>query len=165
MKKFELQHTISEPIDKVWEAFTEMEQILQWWIPSTFTVFSASMDFKKDGFFHYGIKTKEGYESWGKFIYQEIIPQEKLVFIVFFSDEQGNITRHPISENWPSEILNTLQFSSDGQNTSIHFTAIPYQSTEQEIATFEASIGVLESGFKATFNQLDSYLKAERMLG
>ncbi|MBK7763252.1 MAG: SRPBCC domain-containing protein [Bacteroidetes bacterium] len=142
-----------------------MEQIIQWWIPKSLSIFSASMDFKVDGFFHYGIKSPEGYESWGKFTYREIAPHEKIVFTVHFSDEQGQITRHPISPNWPAEILNTINFHTDDQITTIHFSAIPFQATEIEIATFEASIDILKSGFQATFDQLDQFLKQESVIG
>jgi hypothetical protein len=46
--------------------------------------------------------TPDGKEMWGKAVYREIVPQEKLVWINSFSDPEGGITRHPLTtEKWP----------------------------------------------------------------
>ena len=49
----------------------------------------------------------DGSEMWGKFVYREITPPERMVFIVSFSDENGGTTRHPMAPTWPLEMLNT----------------------------------------------------------
>jgi hypothetical protein len=36
---------------------------------------------------------------WGKFVYREIVAPERLVFINFFSDEKGGVTRHALAPN------------------------------------------------------------------
>ena len=45
---------------------------------------------------------------WGKFVYQEIVPPERIVFINSFSNQAGEITRHPIVPTWPRETKMTV---------------------------------------------------------
>ena len=66
-----------------------------WWGPKGFTVLSSKMDLRVGGSYHYGMKAPNGAAMWGLFKYREIVPQEKLVFINSFSDEQGR--HHPSS--------------------------------------------------------------------
>jgi hypothetical protein len=44
---------------------------------------------------------------WGKFVYREIIPQQRIVWIHSFSDEVGGVTRHPMAPTWPRESLSS----------------------------------------------------------
>ena len=41
---------------------------------------------------------------WGRMMYREIVPPEKIVFINSFSDEQGGLARHPMAADWPIEM-------------------------------------------------------------
>ena len=52
---------------------------------------------------HYGMRTPDGNEMWGKWIYREIVKPERLVVVASFSDAQRGITRHPLSPEWPLE--------------------------------------------------------------
>ena len=48
------------------------------------------------------------HKSWGKASYKEVIETEKLVFIVSFTDENGQIITHSGAPNWPREVLSTV---------------------------------------------------------
>ena len=50
------------------------------------------MDLRPGGTYHYGMQTPDGSVMWGKMVYREIVPPEKLVFINSFSDEKGGLT-------------------------------------------------------------------------
>ena len=39
---------------------------------------------------------------WAKYVYQEIVLSERIVFINSFSNQAGEITRHPIVPTWPA---------------------------------------------------------------
>ena len=66
-----------------------------WWGPKGFKVLESKMDLRVGGFYHYGLKAPDGMPMWGKMVYREIVPRERIVFLNFFSDEAGGITRHP----------------------------------------------------------------------
>jgi len=75
---------------------------------------------------------------WGRFVYRELVPPERLVFIVSFSDEAGNVTRHPMSPTWPLEVLNTMTLSEHGGKTTLTMHGRPINASEEERRTFEA---------------------------
>ena len=84
---FVLSRVLNAPRDLVWKCFTDPEHMKHWWGPKGFKVLASKMDLRPSGIYHYGLQTPNGQVMWGKFIYREIVPQEKLVFINSFSDE------------------------------------------------------------------------------
>ena len=110
--------------------------------------------------FHYGMKTPDGHEMWGKFVYREIDPPKKCVFVVSFSDAQGGTTRHPMSPTWPLEVLNTTTLVEEDEKTRMTMHRLPINATAEERKTFEEGRGSMQQGFKGTLDQLDTYLAA-----
>src|SRR4051812_28782046 len=116
--EFKITRVLDAPRELVWKAHTEADRLMQWWGPKGLKMIAGELDLRPGGIFHYGMETPDGQQMWGKFVYREIVPQEKLVFVVSFSDANGGITRHPMSDTWPLEILNILTFEEqDGQTT------------------------------------------------
>ena len=103
---FVISRVFDAPRDLVWKAFTEPERMKEWWGPKGFTVIASKMDFRPGGTYHYGMKAPDGSAMWGKFVYREIVPPERMVFINSFSDEAGGITRHPMHLAWPLVAVN-----------------------------------------------------------
>ena len=95
---------------------------------------------------------------WVKFVYNEMITPEKIVYTSFFSDEEGNTVRAPFHANWPMEILNTITFIEDEGKTTVTMIVVPVSPTEEESKTFEESKEMAQEGYAGTFDQLDEYL-------
>jgi uncharacterized protein YndB with AHSA1/START domain len=95
---------------------------------------------------------------WGKFVYRQIDPPKKLVFVVSFSDPQGGTTRHPMSATWPLEVLNTTTLDEENGKTKMTLHGIPINATAEERKTFKEGHGSMQQGFKGTLDQLDTYL-------
>jgi uncharacterized protein YndB with AHSA1/START domain len=72
---------------------------------------------------------KESKEMWGKFVYREITPPERLVFVSAFSDEKGGLTRHPLAPSWPIEMLSMFSFAEAGGKTTFTVTWSPLNPT------------------------------------
>ena len=110
------------------------------------------------GLFHYCMRSPDGHEMWGKFVYREIVAPERLVFVNSFSDKDGGTTRHPWSPTWPLEVLNTLTFTEHEGKTNVKLRGIPVNATEEERKTFEAGFASMHKGFTGTLDQLADYL-------
>src|SRR5262249_32753692 len=146
------------PRDLVFKAWTEPERLAQWWGGKGCTWISGKMDFRPGGIFHYCMRWHNGHEMWGKFVYRDIVPPERLAFVVSFSDEQGGSTRHPMSPTWPLEVLNILTLSEDAGKTTMMLEGIPINATAEERKTFRNGHKSMEQGFKGTLDQLVEYL-------
>jgi len=157
-EEFVITREFDAPRDLVFAAWTESERMAQWWGPKGFTVMFAKLDLRPGGMFHYGMRGPDGSTMWGKMVYREIVPPERLVVIVSFSDENGGTTRHPMAPTWPLEMLNTITFAEHGGKTTITLRSRAYNATEEERAMFKAGHASMQGGFTGTFNQLDEYL-------
>lgn len=112
----------------------------------------ATLDLRPGGVFHYGLRSPNGHDMWGKFVYREIVAPERTVFVVSFADENGGATRHPMSPTWPLEVLNTMKlFEHDGK-TTITMRGVPVNATEEDRKTFEAGFDSMQQGFKGTLD-------------
>jgi uncharacterized protein YndB with AHSA1/START domain len=157
-RAFVIARVFDAPRERVWKAWTEAERLKHWWGPKGFTVHTCKVDLRPGGVFHYGMRTPDGGDMWGKFIYREIIAPERLVFIVSFSDEKGGMTRHPWSPNWPLEMLSTITFEEQGGKTKITVQWVPHSATELERKTFEEGHQSMQQGWTGTMDQFAEYL-------
>jgi uncharacterized protein YndB with AHSA1/START domain len=146
----------------LWQAWTEPERLMRWWGPKGFTMSVAKMDFRPGGVFHYGMRSPNGHAMWGKFVYYEIVAPERIVFINSFSDEEGKLTRNPMSPTWPLEILNTLTLSEYEGKTKLTIRGGPHSATEAELKTFDDAQAGMQQGVTGTFDQLVDYLAKVR---
>jgi len=146
------------PRDLVFRAWTDAAALARWWGPKGSQISVKTLDVRPGGVFHYSM-AYGGQEMWGKFVYREVSPPERLVYINSFSDAAGGITDNPwIPENWPKQILNTLVFRERDGRTTLTISGVPYEASDAERETFESMLSSMEAGFKGTFEQLDAYL-------
>jgi uncharacterized protein YndB with AHSA1/START domain len=161
-KDFVISRVFEAPRERAWHTLTDIEAMKHWWVPTGFTMMTGKLDLREGGSFHGGIKSHGGYKVWGKFIYQEIVPPERLVFINTFSNEAGGITRHPIVPTWPMETLTTLTLEeeTDGKTKlTVHWR--PHNATEVEQKTFDAAHVGIKATWNGTFDRLAAYLATE----
>jgi uncharacterized protein YndB with AHSA1/START domain len=157
-KEFTISRVVAAPLGRVWKAWTDAKQLKKWWGPKGFAILSTKLDLRPGGVFHYHLRSPEGQDMWGKFIYREVVPQKRLVFVVSFSDEAGGVTRHPLHEKWPLTILSTVTFAEENHKTTVTVKWIPVDATEAERKTFEEGRDSMKAGWTGTFDRLDDYL-------
>jgi uncharacterized protein YndB with AHSA1/START domain len=146
------------PRDLVWKAFTEPDRLTHWWGPKGFTTHVLKLELRPGGVFFYSQKTPDGREMFGKWVYREIIAPERLVIVSSFTDERGNPVRHPLSPNWPLEMLGTSTFTENQERTTLTIRTKPINASESERKTFYDGESSMEQGFAGTFDRLDEYL-------
>src|SRR5438045_1138700 len=94
-REFIISRTFDAPRQRVWKAWTERDRLMQWFGPTGYAMTRATLDLRPGGVFHYCMRTPEGKDMWGKFVYREIAAPERIVLVSSFSDEKGGLTRHP----------------------------------------------------------------------
>ncbi|HWD20662.1 MAG TPA: SRPBCC domain-containing protein [Verrucomicrobiae bacterium] len=144
--------------DLLWKLWTDQAH-MAWWGPKGITLVHAKMDLRPGGVFHYGMKTPDGHEMWGKWVIREVAPPERLVFVNSFSDAAGGLTRHPMNAAWPLELLSTITFTEEAGQTLVTITWTPWGSTENEIRTFNENHASMQGGWTGTLDRLQEYLK------
>jgi len=155
---FVVTRDFDAPREKVWKAWTEPDRLRAWWGPKGFEMVSLKLDLRPGGSFHYAMRSPDGHEMWGKFVYREVDAPERIVLVNSFSDENGSLTRHPMSPTWPLEVLSTLTLDEHDGRTTLRMQGHPINATEEEKTTFVAGFDSMRQGFAGTFDQLDVYL-------
>ncbi len=161
-RQFVISRTFDAPRDLMWKIWTERDHLAKWFGPKGVTIVSAKNDLRVGGVFHYGMKTADGKMMWGKWIYREIVPPRRLVFIVSFSDEQGGVARHPFNAEWPLETLSTVTFAEQDGKTEVTVRWTPHNATESERKTFETNREGMKQGWGGTFDRLAEYLEERK---
>jgi uncharacterized protein YndB with AHSA1/START domain len=158
-KDFVMSRVLSAPRDLVWKCFTDPARMKQWWGPKGVKIMKSDMDLRVGGTYHYGMQMPNGTVMWGKQVYREITPPERLVLINSFSDEAGGLTRHPLSPTWPLETFSVFTFEEvDGGKTKFTVRWSPHNPTEEEQQTFDAGHASMTGGWSGTMEQLEAYL-------
>lgn len=158
VKEFVISRTFDASRELVWKACTEAQHMREWFSPKGSTVRVATMDFRPGGSYHYCLQGPDGNEMWGKAVYREIVPPERLVYINSFSDEKGGLSRHPMAPTWPIEMLTTYTFTEHDGKTTLTITWIPYNASEEECKTFDESRDGMTMGWTGSLDQLEAYL-------
>lgn len=157
-KPFVITRAFNAPRDLVWKAWTDRDRLMQWFGPKGFTMPAATLDFRPGGTFHYCLRGPDGKELWGKFVYREIVPPERIVLVNSFSDPAGGITRHPFSPTWPLQMLTTTTFAEHAGKTTVTVQWSALGANAEEQKTFDTSHDGMRMGWTGTFDQLEVYL-------
>ncbi len=154
---FIISRTFNAPRELVWKAFTEPERMKEWWGPKGAKILSSKMDFRPGGMYHYGMRYA-GQDMWGKQVYREIVPMEKIVFENSFSDENAGVTRHPLGPTWPLRMFSIITLTENAGKTTFTVQWSPMDPTEVEQKTFDDGFESMKGGWTGTFEQLAAYL-------
>ena len=148
--------------EKLFKAWTAPELLKEWWGPKDFRWVSCRMELHPGGLFHYCMRSPDGIDMWGRFLYLEIRPPERLIFINSFSDEEGYPVKHPLMPDWPLEILHTITFAAHADTAVLQLHAIPHSATVLECINFMEGRESIRQGFASTWNQLENYLSLHK---
>jgi uncharacterized protein YndB with AHSA1/START domain len=158
-KDFVISRVFDAPRDLLWKCFTEPERMSQWWGPKGVKIGKSQMDLRVGGIYHYGMENPDGQVMWGRMIFREIVPPERLVFINSFSDAAAGLSRHPLAPQWPLQMLTIFTFEEapgDKSRFTVHWS--PYEATAEEQAAFDAGHDSMTMGWSGTLERLEAYL-------
>jgi uncharacterized protein YndB with AHSA1/START domain len=118
-------------LEQVWNAWNRTEEVLRWWGPTGFTCPLAEMDFREGGTSLVCMRAPPEYggrDMYNTWIYQRIIPMERIEFVQHFADSSGH-TLEPAAPGLPSGI-------PDGVRHVITFKALGAQNTELTVTEY-----------------------------
>ncbi|MGM0834809.1 MAG: SRPBCC domain-containing protein [Bacillota bacterium] len=154
-----IEREFNAPKELVFKAFSEAEHLKQWWGPRGWVLTVCDLDFKVGGVWHYCMKCVDenqgdffGFESWGKGVYQDIIQDEKIEYIDYFSDAEGNE-----SKEMPST-QTILYFEENAGKTKLTNRAV-YASPEALKTVLDMG---MEQGITETWDRLEEHVSSFR---
>jgi uncharacterized protein YndB with AHSA1/START domain len=79
------------PRERVWQRWTDPDQVLCWWGPKDYSGSYAKFDLHVGGKYLSCMRGPDGKQIWGTGTYKEIIEPNRIVMTDSFADEQGNV--------------------------------------------------------------------------
>jgi uncharacterized protein YndB with AHSA1/START domain len=142
-----LTRVFDAPVEQVWKAWSEADQVKKWWGPTGFTCPVADMDFREGGTSLVCMKAPAEYGGmslYNTWRYTKIVPIERMEFVQNFSDEKGSAIAPGdvgLPAGIPYEVPHTITFKAVGdKRTEITVTEFGYADPQ----TVEMSKGGME---------------------
>ncbi len=158
---FLLTRTLQAPRDLVYRVMTEPLHLAKWFGPAGMELRVVSADVRPGGTLRYAMKAGP-HEMFGRFVYRQLRPSDRMVNVVSFTDPEGTPVRHPMSATWPLEVLGLTSLTERAGQTVMYGRSIPIHATAEDRATFRAGHAGMVQGWKGTWDQLETYLSTLR---
>lgn len=136
---------LDAPRELVYKVWTTPEHIVQWWGPNGFTNTIKEMDVTPGGTWRFTMHSADGTDFLNKVVYEEVIENEKLVYVHSGEGEHDDAAFHV-----------TVTFEEEGDKTKLTMRMV-FATAEQRNEVVE-KYGALE-GQTQTMNKLEVYLK------
>ncbi len=146
VREISITRIFAAPRDLVWRAWTEAEQLAQWFMPHGFTVPACHMDLRPGGKFTMTVRGPDGTESPTGGEFKEIDPPQRLVFTTTAFDGPDGVPM--------LEVLNTVTFADRGEKTELTLHAVVTKATLE----MAAPLAGMEEGWLQSFEKLDGLL-------
>ncbi|MGE0174222.1 MAG: SRPBCC family protein [Oligoflexales bacterium] len=130
------------PVKVVWDAWTDPEQVAQWWGPRGFTITTHSKDLRSGGSWAYTMHGPDGVDYPNKTIYLEVDKYSRLVY-----DHGGNDDRPPLFR------VTVLFHDLKGKTKMEMSMALPTPEAADEARKF-----IKKAGGDGTWDRLGEYL-------
>lgn len=113
------------PLEKVWAAWTDPEQLGKWWGPKGFTSSDNKIDLREGGSYNFHMHAPEDMpEIGGMDLYsggeiKEIVPKKRLVYLDNFTDRDGNkvpASTYGMDDDFPQDLVVTVEFEEVSAN-------------------------------------------------
>jgi uncharacterized protein YndB with AHSA1/START domain len=136
---------LDTPVALVWRAFTQSEQVAQWWGPVGFITATREMDVRTGGRWLHTMHGPDGRDDPNRIVYTKVVAQELLAWA------------HDAGGDGPPLLHARVQFQALGERTLVTLTNVfPSGATRDEnIATCGSVQGAID-----TTNRLAAHLLA-----
>ena len=141
-----LVRTFDAPRELVWKAWTDPQQLAQWFGPKGFTNPVCEADVRVDGLMRITMQAPDGTQYPMTAIYTEVVPLERLVW--------DTSVEHP--GNVSFDIHQVTTFAERDGKTQVTLQAFITRATPESAG----ALGGMEEGWKMSLDKLESLLRA-----
>lgn len=159
---FVINRSFEAPIEKLFQMWIEHQHFSKWLPPEGFTMKFFNAEIKAGGETFYSMTSDDGAVTmYGKTKYIEIRKPDLLIYSQKFTDENGNLSRHPFALLWPESMLTTVTLTAEDTNqTRVTIEWEPSgNATREEVAAFVKERGGMTQGWTGSFDKLEDHLK------
>lgn len=136
-----IERILAAPRELVFRVWTDPKHLMKWWGPRDYETIDFQQDFRVGGTYRAGIRAPDGRENWKSGVYQEIVPNERIVMTFKWDDDA-----------WGVDNIITVSFLSLASGrTMLRFHQAPFKTLEAR----DSHIG----GWSGLFDKMGAYLE------
>jgi uncharacterized protein YndB with AHSA1/START domain len=139
--------TVDAPVERVWAAWTEPEDVRAWWGPAGWTCPEAVMDVRVGGSSRVTMRSPDGHDMHNLWTYSGVDAPHRLEFVLEFCDAAGRVV-DPADLGLPPGIP----------------VPVPHVLTFEELASGGTRLTVTELGYMSAATQQMSLAGLEQTL-
>lgn len=141
-----IQRTFDAPRERVWNAWTDPEQVAQWWGPKHFTVPRCELDVRPGGTLRIDMAGPDGtvYPSEG--VFEAVDAPERLVLVTSAGEDDDG--------SYQFEVRQTVSFAEHDEETTITLDAEVLEATPDAAEHLKG----MEEGWRQSFEKLETFL-------
>jgi uncharacterized protein YndB with AHSA1/START domain len=123
-----ISRILNAPIELVWKAWTEPDQVKRWWGPKDYTSPACTIDLREGGRYLFTMRAPQfmgGGDSYSTGVYKRIVPMQLLEFTQSLSDQDGNPVDPAavgMPADFPAVIRTVIEFKAIGNLTELTIT-------------------------------------------
>lgn len=121
------------PVERVWNAWRDPEQVMRWWGPKGFTSPLAKIDFREGGTSLVCMRSPDGRDFYNTWEYRKIVPMKLIEFIQNFANKDGkkaDPVAHGLPPDFPQDVRSTVTFKALDGKTEMTVTEYGYTSDQ-----------------------------------
>ena len=128
-----ITHVFDASVEQVWKAWTNEDDIKQWWGPDGFTAPVVNLDFREGGTSLLCMSSPQHGIHYSTWSYQNIVPMKEIDLRHNLADEKGSPV-DPVAMGMPEDF-------PQNQRQVISFKAIGDNQTEVTVTEFGWTLG------------------------
>lgn len=121
-KDLVITRVFDTPVEQVWKAWSDPDDVMRWWGPTGFTAPMARIDFREGGVSIVCMRPPKefgGQDIYSTWAYQKIVPVERIEYIHNLADKDGykiDPVTLGMSPDFPQDQHHTITFKVLGAN-------------------------------------------------
>lgn len=158
---FVINRSFDAPLETMFDVWAKPEHFSNWLAPRGFDMKFLQADIRSGGKSSYSMSAVNGgMTMYGRVEYVKVERPSLIVYSQQFTDERGNVSRHPMAPTWPETMLTTVTFSAEGPartRVTVHWE-VQGKATAEEMETFIKGRAGMTQGWTGSFDKLEALL-------
>lgn len=157
---FVIARSFDAPLETMWEMWANPKHLAAWMAPAGASMHIISGEIKEGSEVFYSMPTAAGVTMYGKVKFLTLRKPDYQESTQCFTDEHGNISRHPMAPTWPEVMLRKVQFVPEGaEQTRVVISWEPHGNvTAEELNVFIQGRSGMTQGWTGSLDKLEAYL-------
>lgn len=147
-KDLVISRVFDAPVEQVWKAWSDSNDVMKWWGPTGFSCPLAKIDFREGGTSLVAMRPPKDFgneDLYSIWTYRKIVPMEQIAYVHNLADKEGQKI-HP-------SVLNMQPDFPQDQPHTVTFKALGNNQTELTITEHDWPVGQMMQMSEMGMNQ------------